>query len=97
MVVETFSVVTILECGLRCIGRFQECKSFNYRQSRKFVDTFCDINNATKRALPEKSLSEEAESTYGEIVAPNFEVKFYFQLICIWTSIYMDYYIYGLL
>ncbi|CAB4042745.1 Hypothetical predicted protein, partial [Paramuricea clavata] len=72
MVVETFSMVTILECGLRCIGRFQECKSFNYRQSRKFVDTFCDIN-VTKRALPEKSLREDAESTYGEIVAPNFE------------------------
>ena len=80
-IVRTFGVGSVVECGQRCASCFPECKSFNYKHSENFVDTLCDINNTTKRGHPERSLIEDVNSIYGEILNPLFEVYSYCMLL----------------
>jgi hypothetical protein len=70
-------VLTLLECGQRCIQRLPKCKSFNYRPGGSSAANLCGINNATEECGVQEAscFTEDSQSTYGKVFFLNVKVR----------------------
>jgi precorrin-6B methylase 2 len=67
-VIGEMNAVSIIECALYCIQKSSECKSINYRATkRRDYASNCQLTNATKTTHPQNLLADENYDNYEPI------------------------------
>jgi hypothetical protein len=67
-VIRELNTLNLLECSLYCIRKPSECKSINYRATkRQEYSINCQLINATKTTHPQNLVADESYDNYEPI------------------------------
>ena len=65
-VTNTSTVADEFECHQKCLGN-NSCKSFNVHPSADIAKRLCELNNKTRKMMPENFKKMQGSSYYGPV------------------------------
>ena len=71
------STSSVIECSLYCIQKPSECKSINYRDTKRQDSINCQLINATKTTHPQNLIADGNYDNYEPIITAVFPQTFY--------------------
>ena len=77
-VIRELNTLSPVECALYCIRKPPECKSINYRETKRQKNSInCQLINATKTTHPQNLLADENYDNYEQITKMVFSKNFH--------------------